>query len=70
MDEFAEETNSRLIVGDDPRMKFFPAARHFFEASRASREFQRAGYTANTVSCPTNYGGPTCRRHGFSYILN
>jgi hypothetical protein len=30
MDEFAEETNTRSIVGDDPRMKFFPAARYFF----------------------------------------
>jgi hypothetical protein len=30
MDEFAEETNTRSIVGDDPSMKFFPAARYFF----------------------------------------
>lgn len=30
MGVFAVETNKRSIVGEDSRMKFFPAVRYFF----------------------------------------
>jgi hypothetical protein len=63
MGVFAEETNTRSIMGNDSRMKFFSAARYFFRGeSRTPKGWIYSEY-------PTNYDAPACGRCGFPGIL-
>jgi hypothetical protein len=72
---FAEEANARSIVGEDSRMKFFPAVRYFFRGESSgwkSRglDVQRIPYPVPRIMMARFVGGAVARAFSSSTSAN